>query len=118
MDSNKTFIQLKSVLSKYEKHLHLLHNSSDNYYLTTLPKGKSSKGEFFGAVQIKKSYVAFHLMPLYYEPSLLDNISITLKNRMQGKSCFNFKEIDSSVLKELMVLTKHAFNYYRSVDKI
>jgi hypothetical protein len=38
-------------------------------------------------------------------PDLLGNISPELKQRMQGKSCFNFKTIDERLLTELAELT-------------
>lgn len=118
MDSNSIFTQLKSYLAQYEKSLSVLHDKSDNYYLNTPTTETNKKPEFFGAVQVKKSYVAFHLMPVYYYPNLLDNISQDLKNRMQGKSCFNFKENDDKLFKELSELTKKSFDHYKLIKKI
>jgi hypothetical protein len=46
---------------------------------------------WFGAVKLGKAYVSFHLMPLYMSPTLEKEISASLKKRMQGKTCFNFK---------------------------
>lgn len=44
----------------------------------------------FGRVEIHKTYVSAHLMPVYIHPELLQDISPALRRRMQGKSCFNF----------------------------
>lgn len=118
MDSNNIFTQLKPLLAQYEQNLTVLHNKSDNYYLNTPTTLTNKKPEFFGAVQIKKSYVAFHLMPIYYYPQLLDNISEELKNRMQGKSCFNFKDIEGNIFAELQLLTERAFEKYKSIEKV
>jgi len=118
MANNETFDKLKALLKRYEENLTLLHDNADNYYLNTPISDTNKKSEFFGAVQIKKSYVAFHLMPVYYYPNLLDNISQDLKDRMQGKSCFNFKEIDDKLYKELSTLTKKAFDMYKSLKKV
>ncbi len=118
MDSNKIFTKLKSFLEPYEPNLSLLHNKSDNYYLNTLITDVNKKTEFFGAVQIKKSYIAFHLMPIYCYPELLDNTSQELKNKMQGKSCFNFKDIDDKLFAELSSLTKSCFDKYKSLKKV
>ena len=118
MTEIQTFNKLKTLLKPYEANLTLLHNKADNYYLNTPISDTNKKAEFFGAVQIKKSYVAFHLMPVYYYPNLLDNISQDLKDRMQGKSCFNFKEIDEKLFKELTTLTKKSFDLYKSTKKI
>ena len=53
-----------------------------------------------------KNYVSFYLMSVYASPDLLKAMSPELKQRMQGKSCFNFKEIDKPLFAELKMLTK------------
>lgn len=118
MDSDKIFAALKSILENYAPDLTLLHNTNDNYYLNTPTTDNKTKPEFFGAVQIKKSYVSFHLMPVYYYPGLLNNISDELKKRMQGKSCFNFKDPDEKLFLELNSLTKSSFEKYKSLQKV
>jgi len=45
-------------------------------------------------------------MSVYACPQLLKGMSPELKKRMQGKSCFNFKEVDEKLFKELDKLTK------------
>jgi len=45
-------------------------------------------------------------MSVYACPELLQSMSPELKKRMQGKSCFNFKEVDEKLFKELATLTK------------
>jgi len=118
MDSHKVFSKFKSILERYEPNLAVLHNKIDNYYLNTPKTETNKKPDFFGAVQVKKSYVAFHLMPIYYYPELLDNISKELKNKMQGKSCFNFKDIDENLFSELNSLTENCFEKYKSLNKV
>lgn len=118
MDSDNIFNKLKSILQTHENELSILHNKIDNYYLNTKINDRNKKPEFFGAVQIKKSYIAYHLMPIYCFPELLDTISDELKSKMQGKSCFNFKEIDEKLFEELKNLTKICFEKYKSIHKI
>lgn len=118
MDKNNIFTKLKSFFEKYESKLSLLHNKDDNYYLNTPTTETNKKPEFFGAVQIKKSYVAVHLMPIYYYPELLDNVSDELKKKMQGKSCFNFNDIDEKLFTELKSLIKSSFDKYKSINKV
>jgi hypothetical protein len=84
--------------------------------ITVLNAGYDEKRKadiFFGAVQIKENYVSFHLIPVFVNPKLLEGISPELQKRMQGKSCFNFKEIDKSFLTELSDLTKKGFEFYK-----
>jgi hypothetical protein len=75
---------------------------------------KNKKPLFFGAVQVKKSFVSFHLMPVYLQPELLSAVSPELKARMQGKSCFNFSEVDPPLFKELAALTQAGYASYKA----
>lgn len=60
---------------------------------------------WFGAVQLKKNYVSYHLMPLYCLPVLREQVSAELQKRMQGKSCFNFNKIEPHLFDALEQLT-------------
>jgi hypothetical protein len=100
------FEQLKSILKPYAKNLTITADTSTAYSLDSAYSEKYKKVIFFGAVQIKKNYVSFYLMPVYMFPELLKGISPELKKRMQGKSCFNFKKVEPDLFKELKQLTR------------
>lgn len=106
------FKLLKTHLSVYANTLSIEKDTNDNYYLNTLKCGQNKKPHFFGAVQIKKNYVSYHLMPVYINPALLDSISADLTKRMLGKSCFNFKAVDKHLFTELNELTKSSYRFY------
>jgi len=59
-------------------------------------------------IQIGKGYVSYHLMGVYGNPKLLAGVSKELLARMQGKSCFNFKNVDEGLFQELDGLTAKA----------
>lgn len=65
---------------------------------------KTGERGWLGTVTIKKSYVAFHLIPLYDQPALAEGLSAELERRRQGKTCFNFKAIDEPLFAELAAL--------------
>ena len=111
-EKTAVFQALKEIISSYSDHLDLVTNDELSYYLNTHHIMKNKKPMFFGAVQIKKNYVSYHLMPVYVDPSLLDNISDPLRKRMQGKSCFNFKSIEKALFSELAILTEAAYQSY------
>jgi hypothetical protein len=67
---------------------------------------KTRQPGWFGTVTIKKTYVAYHLMPLYCQPELADTLSPELARRKQGKTCFNFTRTDESLFGELERLTR------------
>lgn len=118
MEKKDIFNALVKVLSKYRSGLQIIHDKPDNFYTHTSSIPDSPNGTFFGAVQIKKSYVAFHLMPVYYHQDLLDNISPELRQKMQGKSCFNFNQLDKKLVTDLEKLTEAAYMTYKNSGKI
>ena len=73
---------------------------------------------FFGAVRIGKSYVSYHLMPVYVFADMLDDLSPELRRHMQGKSCFNFKRPDGALFAKLDTLTKAGFQRYRGAGYV
>jgi hypothetical protein len=112
-DFAKAFYGLKMVFAKYEGHLHVHADTREKYYLETRAHSYKGKPLYFGAVIRGRAYVSFHLMPLYWEPSLAKGISANLKKRMQGKACFNFLAPDAALFRELGKLTSRGFALYR-----
>ncbi len=104
-DFNPVFQALRAVLLPYAPGLDVKRDDGQELYLDTRHLQKNKKPLFFGAVQIKKSYVSFHLMPVYLEPKLLEAASPALKAHMQGQSCFNFKSLEPALIQELADLT-------------
>jgi hypothetical protein len=100
-----TFAALSAIMRKRAGRLAIKTDEPGNLYVELQASRPGAKPTFFGAVQTKKSYVSYHLMPVYEDPSLLDGISEALRGHMQGKSCFNFKTSDPALLHELDALT-------------
>ena len=107
------FEQLRAILKPYAASLLVKADSSAGYSLDGPFSQKWQKEVFFGAARIKKNYVSFYLMPVYMFPELLNGISPELKKHMQGKSCFNFKKVDSALFKELEALTRRGFECFK-----
>ena len=109
VDFETVFEQLRKILEPFEPHLLVKADAPGNYSLDTPYSEQYKKEMFFGAVQINKNYVSYHLMPVYVFPDLLDGVSPELRARMQGKSCFNFRALDRKQVKELARLTQKSF---------
>lgn len=109
----EVFAQLKAILQVFQPKLFLKVDEPDAYHLEAPFSEKYGRELFFGSVQIRKNYVSFYLFPVYMFPDLLENMSPALKKRMQGKSCFNFKEIDPQLFRELKQLTKKGFDRFK-----
>jgi hypothetical protein len=114
-DFQVVFERLKTILEPYAPHLLLRADTADNYSLDTPYVEKFKKEVFFGAAQIKKNYVSFHLMPVYAFPDLLVGTSEALRKRMQGKSCFNFTTIDEELMTELEDLTRRGIERFEQL---
>ena len=105
-DFTEVFEQLKSIFKPYAKKMDVSQDTDQCYMLDTRYIMKNKQPLCFGGVRLGKNYVSFYLMTVYASPDMLKNISPELKKRMQGKSCFNFKEVDKKLFGELKALTK------------
>ena len=103
---NEIFARLKSIFQPYAKKMDPASDTESYYLLNTRYIMKNKQPLCFGGVRLGKNYVSFYLMSVYACPELLQSMSPELKKRMQGKSCFNFKEVDENLFKELATLTK------------
>lgn len=111
-DFSAVFAKLKGLLQPYAKKMVVVQDTDKCYYLDTHHIMKNKKPLCFGAVRLGKAYVSYHLMTIYASPQLLKDMSPELKKRMQGKSCFNFKEVDEKLFKELAKLTKAGATHF------
>lgn len=112
-DLQEVFRELRSIMLPYAGKLDVKKDSDTELYVDTRHVQKNKAPLFFGAVQIRKAYVSYHLMPVYVRPELLAGASPELRKRMQGKSCFNFTKVDPLLFKQLAALTKAGFDSYR-----
>ena len=131
-DFARTFQGLRAVLQPYAAKLNVVHDTDKYYYLETKEPKYRGKPICFGAVRLGKQYVSFYLMAVYSAEAcvtptkgsteekivgatskLTKSMSPELKKRMQGKSCFNFKQPDPVLFKELATLTKQGFEGYK-----
>jgi hypothetical protein len=69
-------------------------------------------------VQIGKADVSYHLFGLYGNQELKESITAELAKRMQGKTCFNFKNEDAKLYKELNKLTAKSLRALKTTNYI
>jgi hypothetical protein len=103
-DLRTVFDQLRQILTPYEPKMDIAQDTARMYMLNTRHLLKKNYPLMFGAVRLGKNYVSYHLMSVYASPDV--TMSPELKKRMQGKACFNFKEVDERLFKELAKITK------------
>jgi hypothetical protein len=113
-DFGAVFTALKEMLARYADRLHVHTDQPDEYCLVTVSKNRRGVRMYFGAVRMGKSYVSYHLIPVYSCPQVARLITHGLKTRMQGKSCFNFTSVDPALFGELALITEAGFRAYES----
>ena len=103
------FDRLRAILQKHAGTLRVAADEPGHYCLEVVNSPKFKKNYPAAWVKTVKSYVGYHFMPVYMFPKLREGLSKQLKARMQGKSCFNFSEIDEGLFEELDELTERGF---------
>ncbi len=103
------FERFKTMLAPYAARMHVTGAGTAMYGIDMAPEGERDPSTWFAGTRLGKRYVSYYLMPIYVQPSLLDDISPELRRRMQGKSCFNLTKVDEPLLAELEALTKKGY---------
>ncbi len=102
MSLEAIFASIRPLFAKHQAACVVLHDEPQRYYLGSQEvRAKDGYRTWFGGVEVKKAYVSAHLIPVYFHPDLLNDISDGLRRRMQGKSCFNFKKLEAELFQEL-----------------
>jgi hypothetical protein len=103
----ETFAALRAILTPYAKKMLVPFDEPTRYWISSPTQtDRSGNPLMAAAVMMGKAYVSFHLLPLYMNPKLLREVPPSLKKRLHGKACFNFKTVEKDLLKELAVVTK------------
>ena len=109
----EVFAALRKILTPYEGRLAPRQRDPGYFYMESLEPTYKDRPMFFAGVKAEKNYITYHLLPVYTNPELNQEISPGLKKRMQGKACFNFAAIDPPLFKELGALTKSGYKVFK-----
>lgn len=112
------FVALRKILDRHADSLVVTRNVPGDYSLDARTNDASGKPLFFGSVRTSRSHTSFYLGPIASSPELLETVSPRLRERMQGKACFNFKTIETSLFEELAALTTTAFDRWKAAGKL
>src|SRR5688500_12179235 len=107
------FDRLRKMLAVHAAEYTVARDQPGEYCLETSMPRPDKRPVCVGAVRIEKNYVSYHLMAVSGCPGLLEGMSPALKNRMQGKSCFNFAAIDETLFAELAEVTRRSCQAFR-----
>jgi hypothetical protein len=112
------YTRLRAILEPYAARTGFLHEEKRGRYQlsSSTKKDRAGRPLFIACAEVKKTYVSFHLLPLYMNPALLALVPPALKKRMQGKACFNFTTVDPARLKELRDLTRQGIASFKNLQ--
>ena len=100
------FAELRAIMLEAAPGMTVAEDSPSNLTLKThWIEARTGQPAWFGWIAIKKSYVAYHIMPLYTLAALEAAVPEGLAKRRQGKTCFNFKTGDEAAFAALSALT-------------
>ncbi|MGL5837507.1 MAG: hypothetical protein ACRCY3_03305 [Sphingorhabdus sp.] len=103
------FAELRELMLKAAPEMVVTSDTPTNLTLKTpWTEARTKEPAWFGWIAIKKSYVAYHIMPLYLLPALNEAVPPALEKRRQGKTCFNFKKADKALFEDIRLLTEAA----------
>ncbi|HVF78260.1 MAG TPA: hypothetical protein VNA28_08170 [Solirubrobacteraceae bacterium] len=113
---DELFAALRALLERHAASLAVIRDEPDHYQVQANRAGPSGTHMWFGAVHKREGHVSVHLMPVQSHPDLLDSLSDELRERMEGRSCFNFTPQDATpkLLGELSELVDLGVERYRA----
>jgi hypothetical protein len=113
-DFKQAFDGLRKILKPYDGRFRIPKDAPGNYLSESKSLTYEGKPVMFASIT-SKSYVAFHLFPVYVFPDLLQGMSPELKRRMQGKTCWNFKKADEPLFAELALLVASSIKRFETM---
>ena len=110
------FQGLRKMLRPYDKKLRVTKDAAAAYMSDSKSIQYLEKPVMFASIT-SKSYVSFHLFPVYMFPDLLNGMSLALKKRMQGKTCWNFKNAEQPLFAELARIVEASFQRFAELGE-
>jgi hypothetical protein len=110
VDLEATETRLRRLLDPYRQDL----VDGSVYGMATLKRSGASSHDFFVGIKPAKTFVSYHLKPLYANPELMDQASTALRKHLQGRIAFNFSVLDDALVADLERLLDRAYRIYAS----
>jgi hypothetical protein len=116
-DFGEIFDALKKILAKYSPPMTVRAEKPTRYHLYSVKDmivfGRKMKEIYFAGAAIHKNIVSFYFIPVYAHPQSFKDMSDDLRKCLKGKNCFNFKKVDSKLLKQIEKMTMQGFKIYK-----
>lgn len=116
-DLSAVFDAYRPILEPYISRMLVIQDNERGIYLNTRSLMKNGQPLFFASIAVNKTYVSFHFFPVSMYPDLLDGIG-DLKERMQGRSCFNFRKVDPAQVERMRTLVEAGYQRLKAEGDI
>jgi len=104
-ERSEIYAALRAALKRYEPPFVARSDGDTSYELWSVKEmviaQRARAGLFFAAAALQSSYVGFHFMPIYCEPSLKEKLKPELLRTLKGKSCFHITKLDATILRQI-----------------
>jgi hypothetical protein len=114
-DLAAVFAGLRTIMARHAGSFVVEADTGDRYMVAAGWSEKRRRHINAGGVVLGKNYVSYHLIPVYAFPDLVKGLSPALRQRMQGKSCFNFTSLEPVQVRELERVTREGFARFRKL---
>src|ERR1700743_178334 len=115
-DLNVVFAALRKLLGSFKGEVTTQTDKPGNYHTAVPTLVHRGKPLYFAGIKTGKNYVSYHLLPLYYKPTLNAQVPAELKKRKQGMACFNFASVDDARFAELKKLTATGLEMFKTAE--
>ncbi|MEO6315460.1 MAG: hypothetical protein ABIU63_01015 [Chitinophagaceae bacterium] len=110
------FARLKKLLLPYSKKMEVRTDTASNYHLYIVKEivlaGKKVAECYFCGLKINHSMVSFYFFPYYSHPQVL-SVPPSIQKNLKGKTCFNFKQLNSGQEEAIAALLKDGEMLYK-----
>ncbi|MEO5683366.1 MAG: hypothetical protein ABIQ88_12035 [Chitinophagaceae bacterium] len=115
-DHAGVFARLKKLLLPYGKKMEVRTDTASNYHLYITKEielaGRKIPECYFCGLKVNSTMVSFYFFPYYSHPQVL-SIPPAIAKNLKGKTCFNFKQLNSEQEKAIAVLLKEGEALYK-----
>ena len=117
----KVFKEIKFLLERHKGKLTAKKNMKSDYQLYSIKKievrNRIYDEIYFAGVTVKKNDVGFYFFPLYTHLKEF-KLSVQLKNKLKGKTCFHLNKLVEDLKKEISLLVKKGYEVYKKAKWI
>jgi len=116
-DFKEIFNRIKQVMKCFTPPFKVITDNEKSFEMVSDKEivfmGRKRENVYFAATKIQKTFVGFHLMHIYAQPSEIDRLGKDLKKLLKGKSCFQIKKVNDDLLHQIKESLEQGIDCYK-----